>query len=90
MIQWSDGSKIAVLSFLDVPMSTDSACSRMTDAALPAPCTAGISVLDERAIRMESKVMCENSPFSDLDGTGSSKSPSHKFLSMFQIRFISG
>ena len=79
-----------MLSLLDVPMSTDSACSRMTDAALPAPCTAGISTPENRAIRKESKVMLENSPFSDLDGMGSSKSPNHKSRSSFQIFFMSG
>ena len=79
-----------MLSLLDVPMSTDSVCSRMTDAAPPAPCTAGISVLEERAIRNESKVICENSPFSDLDGIGSWNRPSQRVLRFVQIFLMSG
>ena len=81
---------MAVLSLLDVPMSTESVCSRMTEAALPAPWTAGSSALEERAIRRESKVICENSPFSDLDGLGSWKSESHKPLRSTQTFFMSG
>ena len=81
---------MVVLSLLDVPMSTDSTYSRMTEAALPAPCTAGISMPEKRAIRRESKVMFENSPFSELDGVGSSKSPSRRSLSSFHIFFMSG
>ena len=81
---------MVVLSLLDVPISTDSTCSRMTEAALPAPCTAGISLPEKRAIRRESKVMFENSPFSDMDGVGPSKSPSHLSLSSLQIIFMSG
>ena len=81
---------MVVLSLLDVPMSTDSTCSRMTEAALPAPCTAGISMPEKRATRRESKVMLENSPFSDMDGVGSSKSPSHLSLSSLHIFFMSG
>ena len=88
--QWLLGSTMDVLSLLDVPMSTESVCSRMTEAALPAPWTAGSSALEERAIRRESKVICENSPFSDLDGLGSWKSESHKPLRSTQTLFMSG
>ena len=81
---------MVVLSLLEVPMSTDSTYSMMIEAALPAPCTAGISLPEKRATRRESNVMFENSPFSDLDGIGPSKSSSHLSLSSPHIFFMSG
>ena len=75
------GSSMEVRSPLEVPISIDSACSSTIDAALPDPSTAGIWRVFERAIRIESKVMCGNSPFSFLEGIGPPNSDNHEDFS---------